>query len=530
MKSSLLDIISFQIEKGLSKAESRARPINSAKITIIKRSTTKSRKAKARLRHRNKPKFRKKQRSINQKKKSNLNINIFCSSLNSNIIQHVNMPSAITKESDSNLNRCFTNKIKFIKQQQSKSPPSSLISSKFSKSPNIKKDKPSFSFSKSISFVYNPLNFQLEETFDCTFCALNTSSVCKMSFVHCGHNFCYECLSIFYRWVLDQNTMISKYLFIVKRSNRDRDSAHNSNAIAYLISRTKMKCFTTSLSTNEYYVELKCPILNCKEFASESILDSIFSNYYEKHLKRILKYCESVFSVVDCNQSNTYYNLKDTEIDQTEKENNDSDMQMILKENVNTLKKLNRSTRVIEDFVESELSFTKNKFAGLISNNIKGLIKSELNSAAKKCFVCNSNVLFTELSLNYNKCLNCLSRICKYCYHVYDTSHFNFRNPNRCKIYLRKKDEINDSDVEENSFQDFVFRCGITFIKYLVGFIIVFIGVVILVNREVDRVLGSRSAIWLVRMAAKIVFMIVWICLFFYSLLFFSVLNFYIIN
>ena len=56
------------------------------------------------------------------------------------------------------------------------------------------------------------------------------------------------------------------------------------------------------------------------------------------------------------------------------------------------------------------------------------------------CPFCSEQALFTQTNNIFYKCLNCLTKICKYCFKEYNNRHLDSNYPGRCKIFYRNKD------------------------------------------------------------------------------------------
>ena len=55
------------------------------------------------------------------------------------------------------------------------------------------------------------------------------------------------------------------------------------------------------------------------------------------------------------------------------------------------------------------------------------------------CPFCSEQALFTQTNNIFYKCLNCLTKICKYCFKEYNNRHLDSNYPGRCKIFYRNK-------------------------------------------------------------------------------------------
>ena len=64
------------------------------------------------------------------------------------------------------------------------------------------------------------------------------------------------------------------------------------------------------------------------------------------------------------------------------------------------------------------------------------------------CPFCNTQSLFSKTGTHFIKCLNCLNKICKYCFKQFDDLHMNISKVNHCKIYFRQ----NETKKKKNNF------------------------------------------------------------------------------
>jgi hypothetical protein len=55
------------------------------------------------------------------------------------------------------------------------------------------------------------------------------------------------------------------------------------------------------------------------------------------------------------------------------------------------------------------------------------------------CPFCNTQSLFSKTGTHFIKCLNCLNKICKYCFKHFTDLHMDISNESHCKIYYRQK-------------------------------------------------------------------------------------------
>ena len=90
----------------------------------------------------------------------------------------------------------------------------------------------------------------------------------------------------------------------------------------------------------------------------------------------------------------------------------------------------------------------------------------------KFCPFCNELTLFTQTNNHFYKCLNCLTKVCKYCFKEYNITHFDMSNPNNCKVFHRF-DEVNLN--KRNKFLLFLLEIFFVIASYYLTFIGIFI-------------------------------------------------------
>ena len=82
------------------------------------------------------------------------------------------------------------------------------------------------------------------------------------------------------------------------------------------------------------------------------------------------------------------------------------------------------------------------------------------------CPFCNEESLFTFTNNHFYKCLNCLSKVCKYCFKEYNYRHIDINNPERCKVYLR---DIYYG-IKQNNFYTFLIQLFLVLAMYYFTF------------------------------------------------------------
>ena len=168
---------------------------------------------------------------------------------------------------------------------------------------------------------------------------------------------------------------------------------------------------------------LSCPIIGCPTKVSMSILELIFSKeYYNEIMINLDK------NNIHMNQTNrTNNNQKDITILKTEtvpKKNNE----------INFKVKIDNKTYNY---------FQKN----IIDLNSYNNYINRIEKFRKRCPSCQLYSLFDEIEGNYNVCLKCKKRYCKYCHKIYDNRHFDKSNINYCKIFYRQSKSFQGENI-----------------------------------------------------------------------------------
>jgi len=189
--------------------------------------------------------------------------------------------------------------------------------------------------------------------------------------------------------------------------------------------------------------ELFCPFMQCKKGINLNILKSFIS---DKHFSRLKPYHRDTESL---EENKLIFSRLKTEYN---------------KENVELYSK----KHVID------INSNKNFY------NYKG-IKDSI------CPFCNEETLFKQTNNYFFKCLNCLTKICKYCMKEYNNRHFDMNYPGRCKVYHRYiETSINNKT-----------NCLLTFLLHIFFVIamyyLTFVGIFLLVRNKFFRVLNVNK-------------------------------------
>lgn len=170
------------------------------------------------------------------------------------------------------------------------------------------------------------------------------------------------------------------------------------------------------IKTNNFYF-LHCPIFGCTKEVSLSLLKIIISDkYYNELNKNIVK----------------KYN--------TNEENNET-----ILNNKNEKKIINiMGTEILDkNFINKNSEKTLNQESPkYLQNNI-----IDINTHKKyiyyiqknflRCPSCNEYSLYCKLEGNFDKCLKCMNKYCKFCHKAFDFSHFDVTLNTHCKVFYR---------------------------------------------------------------------------------------------
>ena len=87
------------------------------------------------------------------------------------------------------------------------------------------------------------------------------------------------------------------------------------------------------------------------------------------------------------------------------------------------------------------------------------------------CPFCSEQSLFTQTNNMFYKCLNCLTKVCKYCSKEYNNRHLDSNYSGRCKVYYRKFDF---SLIKQRGFLTFFTELFLVIALYYLTFVGIF--------------------------------------------------------
>ena len=211
-------------------------------------------------------------------------------------------------------------------------------------------------------------------------------------------------------------------------------------------------------------LKLKCPFYKCsKVLSSISFLKNIIS---QKHYERLINNKQNFNKKQQNNLNNNALQLggKQTLSSYTKGTKKSSTINTVDKK----ISKLEINSILQKYSKKNVLSITKNDDEYLIYNMFRECF----------CPCCNLPSLFGKTLSNHLKCLNCFKSICKFCFKVVDTDHFNTYSQKCCKNYrfyrfFLWKNKHSNSFTQKRYNSYFENLC-LFFVSYILFFIFLF--------------------------------------------------------
>ena len=202
-----------------------------------------------------------------------------------------------------------------------------------------------------------------------------------------------------------------------------------SNKFIFLPVCNHSLCINCAKSFYEDLIEkgefnLKCPYYKCsKVLSSMLLLKNIIS---QKHYERLIG-----------NNNNKKNNNK-----KVQKKLNNNTLQLGGKQTLSSYTKGTKKSSTIntldKNISKLEINTILQKYS---KKNVLSITKNDdeyiIFTMFRECFCpcCNLPSLFGKTLSNHLKCLNCFKSICKFCFKVVDTDHFNTYSQKCCKNY-----------------------------------------------------------------------------------------------
>ena len=171
--------------------------------------------------------------------------------------------------------------------------------------------------------------------------------------------------------------------------------------------------------------KMKCPITNCNYNIYEQFLKSVLSKEYRQLLLKKLNplKSEEKTTVVENDISRNKYKIFNTKIKHSSED-----------KSINI--RLYNNKHVID--VNSNMMLYK--------------VRKYKN---EYCPNCHEPTLFCKIDTIFHKCLNCGFKVCKYCNKEYTKSYLIINYPGHCKVYYKKKEDI---EIKRNNGTRFLIQ------------------------------------------------------------------------
>ena len=183
--------------------------------------------------------------------------------------------------------------------------------------------------------------------------------------------------------------------------------------------------------------KMKCPITNCNYNIYEQFLKSVLSKEYRQLLLKKLNplKSEEKTTVVENDISRNKYKIFNTKIKHSSED-----------KSINI--RLYNNKHVID--VNSNMMLYK--------------VRKYKN---EYCPNCHEPTLFCKIDTIFHKCLNCGFKVCKYCNKEYTKTHLIINYPGHCKVYYKKKEDI---EIKRNNGTRFLIQLLYTLSMFYIIF------------------------------------------------------------
>jgi hypothetical protein len=183
--------------------------------------------------------------------------------------------------------------------------------------------------------------------------------------------------------------------------------------------------------------KMKCPITNCNYNIYEQFLKSVLSKEYRQLLLKKLNplKSEEKTTVVENDISRNKYKIFNTKIKHSSED-----------KSINI--RLYNNKHVID--VNSNMMLYK--------------VRKYKN---EYCLNCHEPTLFCKIDTIFHKCLNCGFKVCKYCNKEYTKTHLIINYPGHCKVYYKKKEDI---EIKRNNGTRFLIQLLYTLSMFYIIF------------------------------------------------------------
>ena len=203
---------------------------------------------------------------------------------------------------------------------------------------------------------------------------------------------------------------------------------HTYNLIKFFVAECKDH-YICKRCAKGYYEELieddikdiLCPFLKCRAPVNINNLKNIIS---QEHFKRLTNKNQNTTNYIDESQNKYFF----------------------------TKLKTNYSKENVE-------LYTKRHVIDINSN------KNFFNYNREKegyCPFCFEGAVFSKTNTHFYKCLNCLSKICRYCFKEFNEKHMDIKDNQHCKVFYRLEEDVNNKNSKIGKIlmqYFFVFAC-----------------------------------------------------------------------
>ena len=158
--------------------------------------------------------------------------------------------------------------------------------------------------------------------------------------------------------------------------------------------------------------KMKCPITNCNYIIYEQFLKSVLNK----------EYCQLLFKKVNPLKSEEKMNVVKDDVSR------------------NKYKIFNKKIKHNSEDKSINIRLYNNKHVIDVNSNM--MLYKVRKYKNEYCPNCHEPTLFCKIDAIFHKCLNCGFKVCKYCNKEYTKTHLIINYPGHCKVYYKKKEDI----------------------------------------------------------------------------------------
>ena len=213
----------------------------------------------------------------------------------------------------------------------------------------------------------------------------------------------------------DNNEYYFKCIFCDKISNNEKYNSYFT--CSHFFCKKCGKTFyedsiDSMIAKNNFTPFIKCPIIDCPKKISLSLLKSIISE----------KYYNELMINLDKNKNEM----------SNRKLKNQKDITIMKTETISTKKydEILHKNRICN---ESHKYLQKN----IIDLNSQNKYIYYIKKSFIRCAKCKEYSIYSGIEGNYDRCLKCMSKYCKYCHKIFENSHLDITKITHCKVFYR---------------------------------------------------------------------------------------------